>query len=178
MTVPSTRTPASTTTGFNIDLTPKYFGGFGTSFNYKTLQLDLLFFFKKQIGQNAIEQGNYPGAIYNQPLELLNGKEWQQPGDIATVARYTTLPQTTDSRYHNSDAGYTDASYIRLRNVNLSYSLPEHYSKKAGMQAFSFFLRGENLFVITRYKGLDPEVRSFGGLQPAKTFTAGISTTF
>jgi TonB-linked SusC/RagA family outer membrane protein len=160
-----------------VNLAPKYFGGLGSDFNYKGLQLTLLFSFKKQIGVNAISQGDYPGRAYNQPVEIL-GKEWKYPGDKASVARFTTLPQQSDSYFHASDAGYTDASFIRLRNLSLSYSFPESTVKKMGFGQMAIFVRGENLFVITPYKGMDPETQNFGGLQPAKVFTAGISCTF
>ena len=158
-------------------LAPKYFGGLGSDFSYKGLQLTLLFSFKKQIGVNAINQGDYPGRAYNQPVEIL-GKEWKYPGDKASVARFTTLPQSSDSYFHGSDAGYTDASFIRLRNLSLSYNFPEPFVKRMGFGQAAIFVRGENLFVITPYKGMDPETQNFGGLQPAKVFTGGISCTF
>jgi TonB-linked SusC/RagA family outer membrane protein len=159
-------------------LTPKFFGGIGMNFSYKTLQLSLFFNVKKQIGQNALATGLDPGTLQNQPLGIL-GREWRKPGDITTEARFTTSPGITDSYYTGfSDGAYTDASFIRLSNLSLAYGLPDRFSKKAGMQNCSLFFHTNNLLLITKYKGIDPETQNFGGLPPAKTLVGGLSFNF
>ena len=161
-------------------LTPKFFGGLGLNFSYKDLQLGLFFNIKKQTGPNGLYQGALtPGTISNQPIEVLNN-HWQKPGDIATVAKYTTQPfDNSYNRYYSvSTGGYTDASFIRLNNLSISYNLSKEWVKKAGMQGCSIFLYAQNLFVITNYKGIDPETQNFGGLPPAKTITGGLSFNF
>jgi hypothetical protein len=148
------------------------------NFSYKTLQLSLFFNGKKQIGPNATETGQFPGTVENQPTAIL-GHEWKNPGNIAPEARFTTNPLQTDGNYaYNSDGGYTDASFIRLSNLSLSYRLSDSFSKKAGMQGCIIFFHTNNLFVITRYKGIDPETQNFGGLPPAKMFVGGLSFNF
>ena len=84
----------------------------------------------------------------------------------------------TYSNFYQSDGVYTDASFIRLSNIYLSYNLPEQWINKIGIDDLRFSLSGQNLFVITKYKGIDPETRNFGGMPPAKIVTAGISFTF
>lgn len=161
-----------------FDLTPKFIGGLGSSLNYKKIQLDLYFTIKKQKGRNAIDQGNiFPGSINNFPVTQLNG-HWQKPGDIATSARFTTQPDQTDINFAQSDGAYTDASYIRLSTLSLGYSLPDTWIKKVHLSGCSLFLHTNNLFVITRYKGIDPETQNFGGLPPTKTMVGGISFNF
>jgi TonB-linked SusC/RagA family outer membrane protein len=161
-----------------LDLTPKFFGGIGTGIRYKTLQVDLFFTVKKQLGRNAYDQGNIvPGAIANFPVSQLDG-HWQQPGDHATSARFTNLPDQTDANYLMSDGVYTDASYIRLSNLAVSYALPGRWANKAGMQGCNLFIHANNLFVITGYKGIDPETQNFGGLPPIRTVAGGISFNF
>ncbi|MFI5163366.1 MAG: SusC/RagA family TonB-linked outer membrane protein [Sphingobacteriales bacterium] len=162
---------------FAYDFVPKLFGGFGTNFNYKKLALSLFFNFKKQIGPNLIAQGDIPGRMYNQPIDII-GKEWQKPGDITNVARYTTQPASSDGYLQASNAGYTDASFIRLKNIQLSYDLPLVFVKKLGMQRCNLFFRGQNVFVITPYKGIDPETQNYGGLPPVKTFVGGLSFNY
>jgi TonB-linked SusC/RagA family outer membrane protein len=172
-----TANPGPTDDRFVHNLSPKYFGGFGTDFTFKELQLSLFFTYKNQIGPNIIAQGDYPGSAANEPTYIL-GKEWKYPGDVASVARFTTQAQQSDMNFHNSDAGYTSASYIRLRNLQLTYNLPSSWGKRMRMQSGAIFVRGENLFVITPYNGIDPETQNFGGLPPEKTLTAGLSLKF
>jgi TonB-linked SusC/RagA family outer membrane protein len=160
---------------YAFDLTPRYTGGFGSTFRYNRLELTTFFYFKKQLGQNAY-QNLYTGIIKNQPTTVLN--HWQKPGDQSNNPVYTTNPGAPYADFGMSTGIYTDASYCRLRNATLSYSLPENVTKKAGMQSMSIFFKGENLFVITKYKGLDPETQNFGGMPPNKVFTGGISFTF
>jgi len=160
-------------------ISPTFATGFGFNFDYKGLNLSFFFTVKKQTGINAIAQGASPGIVnQNQPIEILNSY-WQKPGDVANTGRFSIMGSADPNGYiGQSDAGYTDASYIRLQNISLSYSLPEMVMKKLGMARCVFFLHGENIFVITKYKGIDPETQNFGGLPPAKTFTGGISLDF
>jgi len=170
--------PGPTDDRYNVDLDPKYFGGFGTEFAYKGLSLSLFFTYKDQVGPNLLEQGSSPGTLnVNQPVQIL-GNEWQYPGDIATVAKFTTNPYQAYSYLINSDAGYTNASYVRLRNLSLSYNLPVPFIKKLGMTGCTVYIHADNLFVITPYKGIDPETMNFGGLPPAKIFIGGIKFNF
>lgn len=171
------RIPGPADDRYIVNLNAPFFGGFGTSLNYKKLALSLFFNFKKQIGKNVIAQGNVPGRMYNQPVDVV-GNEWQKPGDITNVARFTTQPTNSDTNFQSSDAGLTDASFIRLKNVQLSYDLPAPFVKKLGMQRWSIFFRGQNLFVISPYKGIDPETQNYGGLPPRKTFIGGLSFNF
>jgi hypothetical protein len=174
----------SVTPGVNDDrsvnrLNPKYLGGFGMDFSYRNLKLTVFFNIKKQIGMNAIKQGDYPGTAFNQSPIILSNR-WQNPGDEASIARFTTQP--LDNSYsnfrNNSDGGYTDASYVRLSNFSISYNLREAWVKKAGMQGCSLFFNTNNIFTITKFKGVDPETQNFGGLPTIKAFNGGISFNF
>ncbi|TDX01824.1 SusC/RagA family TonB-linked outer membrane protein [Dinghuibacter silviterrae] len=159
------------------NLSPKFFGGVGMNFRYKSLQAVLFFSYKKQIGVNAVYQGQYPGNIENQPTFVLN--RWQKPGDIAPIAKYTTLYTQTNLYYQIfSDAAYTDASFLRLSNLAISYNLPGNYLKRVGMNSISLFIHANNLFVITGFKGIDPETQGFGAMPPAKTLVGGLSFEF
>jgi TonB-linked SusC/RagA family outer membrane protein len=158
-------------------LSPKFIGGLGTNFKYRDFNLSLFFNIKKQIGKNAIKLSSNVGAIGNQPMELI-GKQWQKTGDIATYARFTTKSNQGTALYNFSDGLYTDASFIRLSTLSLSYSLPILWIKKAGVKGCSLFANAHNLFVLTNYKGLDPETQNFGGMPPSKTIVGGININF
>jgi len=161
---------------YHYNLSPEFFGGLGTNFSYKNLQVSLFFNIKKARGVNAyFLSGSMFGKLKNAPAEIL-GKEWKNPGDVATIAKFSTVVYSNLAT--NSDIAYTDASFIRLSSLSLSYSLPADYMRKIGMQNCSIFIYTNNLFVITNYKGLDPETQNFGGMPPNKVITGGISFNF
>jgi TonB-linked SusC/RagA family outer membrane protein len=156
---------------------PKYFGGLNNTFTYKNFQLSFFIYFKKQIGENALN-GEFDGTFNNNAPIVVLGHQWQYPGDKAAFARFTTQPQLSDGNFQESDGNYTDASYIRLKNLSLTYNLPGRILRKSGIQNMGIYLRTENLFVISNYQGLDPETQNFGGMPPWKTLTTGILATF
>lgn len=161
---------------YDKDMTIGLDGGFGTDLRYKGWQLNLFFNFRKQELPSAIFNGIPGQANTNQSTQALN--HWQKPGDIANFARYTTNPAQSDFNFFASDGIYSDGSYVRLRNLSLSYDFPDRWTKKAGMQSCKIYFRGENLFIITKYNGVDPDVPGFGLLPLAKVLTAGIQFNF
>jgi TonB-linked SusC/RagA family outer membrane protein len=165
---------------YPLILAPKFFGGLGMNFSYLGLNISLFFNIKDQIGQNAFENlTNQPGQVnYNEPTYIL-GKQWQYPGDnAATYAKFSTISNSGFTNFTRSDGAFTDASFVRLSNMSISYALPSNYLRKAGIGACSLFFHTNNLFVITKYKGLDPETQNFGSLPPAKILVAGVSFNF
>jgi TonB-dependent starch-binding outer membrane protein SusC len=181
---------------FSTDITavvktdPKFYGGVQNSFSYKGVELDVLFQFVKQIGENDILFGDRPGnfAVYqagfnvnigNQPVNVLN--RWQKLGDVTKVQRYSATyalnVYTPFLRVTSSDGEFVDASYIRLKNVSLSWQLPSHWTKLINLQGCRIYAQGQNLLTITNYKGLDPETRSASRLPPLKVFTMGLRLT-
>jgi TonB-linked SusC/RagA family outer membrane protein len=165
-----------------INLAPKFYGGISNSFSYKGFQLDFLFSFVKQIAQNKGFGFNTPGTGNGQgnQLAFLLGR-WQKPGDISSIQKFTTnysglINQALQSIY-NSDAAWTDGSYIRLKNVSLSWQLLENWSKRAHLQSCSLFVQGQNLWTFTKYRGLDPESKSSTTLPPLRVVTIGLKVT-
>ncbi len=156
-------------------LTQSLYGGFENSFSYKGFQLDFLFQFVKQL---AFSYGNsfaLPGTFNsNQPIWDLSA--WQKPGDITNVQMYSTQygnAYTADGNYNNSNGTIVDASFIRLKNLALSYELPERWKKTAHLQKAAVYLQGQNLFTVTSYKGLDPETTGLN-LPPLRMITGGV----
>jgi TonB-linked SusC/RagA family outer membrane protein len=163
---------------FVYNLSPKFFGGFGADLRFKGMRLSLFFNFKKQLGINALYAAAAPGSLNgNQPTGVLD--RWQKPGDTAPVNAFSTRTTgaTSNFRFY-SDGVYTDASFVRLSNVAFSYELPAGFIRKTGIQGCNLFIHANNLFVITKYKGVDPETRNFGGLPPTRTITGGLSFNF
>lgn len=163
--------------GYYKKITPSFTTGFGFDFDVKGIRLSLFFNVRKQTGFNAIAQGYSPGTINaNQPVEVLN--RWQKPGDIVSVGKFSTVHGADPYvNMASSDIGYTDASYIRLQNLSLSYTLPQSLTKNSGFKC-TFYVHASNLLTFTKYKGIDPETQRFGGMPPAKTVVGGVSLSF
>ncbi|MGN6418013.1 MAG: TonB-dependent receptor [Pseudobacter sp.] len=164
-----------------LDFGPKFYGGLQNSVSYGNVSLDFLFQFVKQQGMNYYYEhvGGLPGTFSaNQPVDVLN--RWQKEGDIAKFQRYNQDYSTIESSNNavNSDLQYGDASYIRLKNVSLSYTLPARWLSRLYMQNARVYFQGQNLITITNYKGYDPENRNYLVLPPLKVFTLGCQFTF
>ncbi|MBO9202814.1 MULTISPECIES: SusC/RagA family TonB-linked outer membrane protein [Niastella] len=161
---------------FIYDVSPKCSGGLGNILSYKGLSLSLFFNFTKQTGRNALA-GLLAGSMANMPTLVL--QRWRKQGDITNVARFTSIQRSEDIFFKGfSDGIYTDASFVRLQNASISYSLPKSVIKKAGLQNCNIYLQAQNLFVITNYKGIDPETQNFGGMPPSRVVVGGISFSF
>lgn len=160
-----------------LDITPKYFGGLGNTITYKNLKLDVFFQFTKRKGLKYVNS-IFPagGSVSNQPVNLLD--RWQQPGDQNPIQRYFISNNdalVAAERYLFSNARVIDDSFVRLRSVSLNYTLPKDIIK--GMD-INIYLQGQNLFVLTKYDGPDPEIKSPQTLPPLRQFTLGLNLGF
>jgi TonB-linked SusC/RagA family outer membrane protein len=165
-----------------MDLTPSFFGGLSNSFNYKGISVDILFQFTKQRGANYMATSSLPpGGYYagNQPVDVLD--RWQKVGDQVKFQRYNqnfSLFNSQRMALLDGDLAYSDASYIRLKNLSVSYTLPSSVIKKMAIQNLRVYVLCQNLLTITNYKGLDPETLSALSLPPLRVMTGGIQCTF
>ncbi|MFS2185604.1 SusC/RagA family TonB-linked outer membrane protein [Mucilaginibacter sp. Mucisp84] len=169
----------------NKEIAQKYYGGFQNSFSYKGFQLDIFFQFVKQTGSSYLNNFPRPGfyggvdnPAGNQPITVLS--RWQKPGDVTSVQKFTTSNSSATSAYSKvraSDYQIVDASFIRLKNMALSYSIPQTWQQKMHLQNCKLFLQAENLFTFSKYIGLDPEVRSLA-VPPLRFITTGVQITF
>ncbi|WP_316834904.1 SusC/RagA family TonB-linked outer membrane protein [Pedobacter nutrimenti] len=163
-----------------VNVGKKFYGGLDNNLRYKSFTLSFLFRFVKQIGYNTLY--NYmPGSMRNQPVAVMN--RWQKPGDITNIPRFSqNTDYTTATNPFFSDLFYSDASFIRLSNLSLSYDLSDKIAKKLHLQQFRLYVSGSNLLTITSFKGLDPENNAFnsysgGSLPPLRTMTAGVKVS-
>ena len=103
----------------------------------------------------------------------------------------TNIPRLAAADYNNnnrlSDRYVESGSYLRLRNMQIGYTLPTAWVKKAMLQKVRVYVSGQNLFTISSYSGIDPEVGQaaslsrgvdFGIYPQSRTFTGGINITF
>ncbi|HMR92711.1 MAG TPA: SusC/RagA family TonB-linked outer membrane protein, partial [Chitinophagaceae bacterium] len=161
-----------------INVAQRFFGGMQHTLTFGRLQLSFLMQFVRQpYAPNYLLRFSRPGSIGNQPVQVL--QRWQKPGDQTSIQRFSVSNATANigySYYQFSNAGLSDASFIRLRNVYAEYDLLSPRLKKMGMKKLSVFIQGHNLITLTSYEGLDPETQTF--LPPVKMVTAGIQLNF
>ena len=165
-----------------VNIDPKFFGGWQNSFHYEDLQLDFLFQFVKQTSGLNYALGNQPGYFYsgsyssviaNQPTYVLG--RWQKLGDKTDVQKYTTQYSNPGSDASSSSTLATsDASFIRLKNLSLSWTLPKKWVSIVHFQDCRIFVLGQNLLTITRFKGVDPESQSVYSMPPTRVITFGL----
>ncbi|TDQ30048.1 SusC/RagA family TonB-linked outer membrane protein [Tenacibaculum caenipelagi] len=161
---------------------PDLIGSVSNSFSYKGLSLDFLFTFG--IGGKVLDRGYAQlmhEGTYGQNLHVDALNAWRNPGDVTNVPRLEN--GNNDLSVQNSTRFLTDASYLALKNINLSYSLKSHLSDKLGVNDLRFFMSAENLFLLTKREGLNPQY-SLSGVQdgndysPARVLSFGVNLTF
>ena len=120
------------------------------------------------------EESNGLYSTYNQSRRLLY-ERWKQPGDITDIPRYGVTPQM-DSRF------LEDASFLRLKNLMLGYSLPAKLLEKSKFfSSARIYIQAQNLLTFTAFSGLDPEGSSnvYKAQYPmSRQYSIGIDLTF
>ncbi len=164
-------------------LDPKAFGGITNTFRYKHFQCSFLFDARIITGSNyltALYANNPPGSFLystaNTPTELTG--RWQSPGQASNYQQVTTALTTTPAntaifQYTSSSALLANTSFLRLKKIMLSYEA----LVKLGQQhhtTLTIFVAGNNLFSITPYKAVDPEIQSATVLPLLRTAETGI----
>jgi len=163
---------------------PKYFGGFSNTFNYKgfSVTADLYYNYGNYVydGWSAYFYDQINSAYGKYAINL---SRWQKAGDITNVPRQ--VYNATSNSSSISTRFLFKGDYIRLRNIALGYTVPSSLTKKLSLTALSVYVRGTNLWTKNYDKNLpfDPEqgtVGNTGGLNILynKSFTAGINIGF
>jgi len=168
---------------------PDFVGGLTNTFTYKNWSLNTLFNFS--FGNDLIlrsrEFTENPVSGFNKSTRVLN--VWQQPGDNAFIPSPNSPTITTFNQ--SSTAQLEDASFVRLKNVTLSYNLPKSILEDLFINNVRLYATATNLATFKRDEldGIDPEVTNgsngqgalgveFFTVPQARTFTFGLNVTF
>lgn len=137
---------------------PDFIGGFGTTLNYKNFTLDA--YFSYSWGNDIInaQRINRYKMTNISNLETHALKRWRKDGDITDFPKLVSADPMENFRC--SSFCIEDGSYIRLKDISLSYSLPENVCKKLKMKQFDVSINASNLLTWTNYSGYDPEVNT------------------
>ncbi|SJZ74190.1 TonB-linked outer membrane protein, SusC/RagA family [Chitinophaga eiseniae] len=159
-----------------INTSPKYYGSISNTISFKGLTLDFLFQFVKKMGAtNRMTLTGFPGVITQMPTAIQD--RWRRPGDVATYQMVSSENFDAVMAYYalgSSSANYEDASFIKLRNLRLSYTCPHSWAKKIKINTARFFIQGQNLLTISNFFGTDPETAFLSVLPPLRTITFGL----
>ncbi|MBS1663039.1 MAG: SusC/RagA family TonB-linked outer membrane protein [Bacteroidetes bacterium] len=161
----------------------RYMGGIGNTISYKRFSVYMFFQFSSQTAPNylAAIYSTVPGSsMTNQPVEALD--YWKKPGDHTTLMKlatgYASSAYNAAGVFSLSDAAYTDDTYLRLKTLSVSYSLPEKMTRKLHMQDLRIYGSSQNLLTITNYKVGDPEQFTFTGFPLQRTTVIGLNLNF
>jgi TonB-dependent starch-binding outer membrane protein SusC len=155
----------------------KYFGGIENTFTLKNWELSVFFQFVKQTGQDFTNSIGLPGKLNNQLEPVLD--RWRMVNDKADFQRYSTgsgLGRAASTSYFYSrfsDLTITDASYVRLKNLSISYTLPRNIFNKELIQNLKISLQCQNLLTFTKYKFFDPETQNYN-VAPLRSIVLGL----
>ena len=146
---------------------PDFIGGITNNLQYGPF--DLSIFFQFSYGNDMLNLSN-TGLLnagedlnYNQVIKALD--RWRQPGDITDVPRYEA--ENTRNNWHSSRF-IEDASFLRLKNVSIGYTLPDRLLNKYFVQSARVYASATNLWTLTSYTGGDPEISSIDGSTTAQ----------
>lgn len=139
--------------------TPKFYGGFNNTFRYKGFDLTVFFNYSYGAKVYASYRVNTEklGLSYFNTTKSVALDRWTGPGTSNTVPRAI---YGLGYNIYNSSRWLEDGSFIRLRSLSAGYELPGSIVKKVGISQLRVYLQADNLWLITKYSGLDPEVNS------------------
>ena len=166
---------------------PKYVFGFNVDLTWKQFDLSMIFagaaghklsFNQRAFNSSTVVWGNGIAANVGKDRYYFNDADPADPRNNIN-GKYTRL-RVADGQNAavGSDWWLYDASWIKLRNLQLGYNLPAATAKRLNLQKARVFFSGENLFMITSFPGLDPEIGSGFSYPTMKQFAFGVNVTF
>ena len=160
---------------------PKFYGSLSNTFTVGNFSLSALLTF----GVGGLKYDTTYGSMmsysgYGSSLHVDMLKRWQKPGDVTTVPRADM--QRNSYQNQGSSRWLTDASYLNIRNVSLSYSFPRRWAEAIDLSGIQLFGSVENLHLFCARKGMDPQYNfggtSYNSYSPARTMSIGVNFQF
>jgi TonB-linked SusC/RagA family outer membrane protein len=174
----TTYNASNNVTGFGTWEAP-WKGGFGTTLRYKGFDLNVLFSWQ----QGAYKMDNLEYFVEN-PVGFLSGgynqssdlNMWTKPGDVASTPSPLYGTNFSSKLIHN-------ASFVRLRDVTLGYTVPKVVTSKLKFVSnINIYVQGTNLFMWTKWRGMDPEAGpvniNLSEFPNPRAITGGLNVTF
>lgn len=171
---------------------PKLTAGFNVSLEYKGFDLNANFY--SELGKELINSNIYwmqsstMNENQNQYKYYYEQRYHPENNPNGTLPRMTSTDPNGNMKF--SDMFVENANFLRLQNLQIGYNFPKRITSKMRMSNFRVYLSGDNLFLLTKYHGTDPEMVGFGGsatyagidrgqVYPRpRTFSFGINVSF
>jgi TonB-linked SusC/RagA family outer membrane protein len=139
---------------------PTFYGGFNNTFKYKGFDLGLNFTFS---GGNYIYNGSQAGLrdqrVWNNSVDVLDS--WKKEGQIAEIPRAVYGDNISNGSAFLIDANIQKGDFIRLQTASLGYKVPANLTSW-GISNLRVYAQVNNAFLLTAYKGVDPEISTNG----------------
>lgn len=167
---------------------PTWYGGFNNSFKYGSFDFAINFTFS---GGNYVLNGNtgtwLDQRYFNNAKLVLD--RWQKPGDITDVPRLVYGDNFASANIPNISAYVEKGDFLRLQNLMTGYKLPAALLSKAGLTSARIYAQATNVFLFTKYTGVDPESSingnrnsspgiEYNSLGNGRTITLGVNLGF
>ncbi|MBE8725871.1 SusC/RagA family TonB-linked outer membrane protein [Flavobacterium hungaricum] len=162
---------------------PKYYGSFSSTMKYKNIDFGFMFRFS---GGNKVFNSTrrelMTQTLSNNGTEILG--RWQSvdnPGDGWTPRLYASTNNTTNLNGSATSRFVEKGDFISLDNISIGYSLPRLILDKIGVDTFRLFVQAQNIWLISDYKGINPEMETAGvdinGTPRSKVVSMGINVS-
>lgn len=178
-----TTTPTSADLVIKGQSSPKWTLGWNNTLSWKNWTLNI--FFNAATGYNRLNISRFTTASMSGVSRFISLRDAYFRGwdyvDNKAEALYPSISNTDNKSYTNSDFWLEDASFVKLKNISLSYNIPRRATKIAGIQ---LTVSAQDVFTLTKYKGMDPEVYTgydgldYGAYPVPRTFTFAVKLRF
>lgn len=179
----TTITPTSEDLVIRGNATPKWLVGWNNSIIWRNLSLNIFFygaFDYDRLNISRFTTASMSGGSRFITLRDAYFNGWDYV-ENKSDAKYASVKNTDNKSYANTTFWLEDASFIKLKNVTISYTIPRHITRFADIQ---LSVSAQDIFTFTKYKGMDPEVYSsyegldYGAYPIPRTITFGLKLTF
>lgn len=179
----TTTAPTSEDLVIRGNASPRWLAGWNNTITWRNLSINLFFngaFDYDRLNISRFTTASMSGGSRFISLHDAYFRGWDYVEDKAT-AEYPSVKNTDNKSYANTTFWLEDASFVKLKNVTIAYTLPRSLTRFADIQ---LSVSAQDIFTITGYKGMDPEVYSsydgldYGAYPVPRTITFGLKMTF
>ena len=159
---------------------PRQSYNFSAGFKYKGLEFSVLLQGVNKVstvvGGTGVYENAYQGVFNDIHRHAWTQERWNNGEKI----EYPALSLNKSTNHQTNSFFVWNGSYLRLKNMEIAYTLPKHISKKISAENIRFSLSGQNLLTFDkmRSKYIDPEVGAMDKFQPYRVYNIGVSLTF
>lgn len=179
----TTTAPTSEDLVIRGNASPRWLAGWNNTITWRNLSINIFFngaFDYDRLNISRFTTASMSGGSRFISLHDAYFRGWDYVEDKAT-AEYPSVKNTDNKSYANTTFWLEDASFVKLKNVTIAYTLPRSLTRFADIQ---LSVSAQDIFTITGYKGMDPEVYSsydgldYGAYPVPRTITFGLKMTF